>query len=74
MMVRDRFEKEYETLFEKYKLGSTVWSPLASGILSGRYNDGNIPEDSRMNMDPVVAYLLTTRYFGPRKDSTVKLL
>ena len=74
MMVRDRFEKEYETLYEKHKYGTTVWSPLASGILSGRYNDGNIPEDSRMNMDPMVRYLLTTRYFGPRTEHTVKLL
>jgi len=40
MLVRDRFEVEYSPLFEKYKLGTTIWSPLASGVLSGKYNDG----------------------------------
>ncbi len=40
MLVRERFEIEYAPLFEKYRLGSTIWSPLASGVLSGKYNDG----------------------------------
>lgn len=40
MLWRDKFEKEYETVFQKFKYGSTVWSPLASGLLTGRYNDG----------------------------------
>eukprot|EP00347_Sterkiella_histriomuscorum_P010088 403338722 len=74
MLVRDRFEKEYESVFSKFGYGSTVWSPLASGILSGRYNDGNIPEDSRMHQDFRVAGLLTWRYFGPKKEGTVKML
>lgn len=47
MLVRDRFEKEYAPLFRKYQLGTTIWSPLASGILTGKYNDG-IPEGSRL--------------------------
>mmetsp|Transcript_17494 Transcript_17494/g.16717 ORF Transcript_17494/g.16717 Transcript_17494/m.16717 type:complete len:89 (+) Transcript_17494:663-929(+) len=47
MLIRDRFEKEYERLFSEYGYGSTVWSPLAGGILSGKYNDGNMPEDGR---------------------------
>jgi aryl-alcohol dehydrogenase-like predicted oxidoreductase len=52
MLVRTRFESEYASLFEKYGYGSTVWSPLASGVLTGRYNDGNAPEDSRFVEDP----------------------
>lgn len=52
MLVRERFEKEYATLFQKQKYGSTAWSPLASGVLTGRYNDGNVPEESRWNADP----------------------
>ena len=44
MLVRTRLEKDYSTLFAKYGYGSTCWSPLASGILTGRYNDGNVPE------------------------------
>jgi aryl-alcohol dehydrogenase-like predicted oxidoreductase len=41
---RERFEKEYAPLWEQ--MGSTIWSPLASGILTGKYDKG-IPEDSR---------------------------
>ena len=46
MLVRERFEKEYARLFKDYGYGSTTWSPLASGLLTGKYNDG-IPADSR---------------------------
>jgi len=47
LFFRERVEKEYLSLFEKYGLGTTTWSPLASGILSGKYNNG-IPQDSRL--------------------------
>jgi len=43
---RERFEVEYAPLYEQFKYGTTIWSPLASGLLTGKYNDG-IPEDSR---------------------------
>jgi len=46
MLVRERFEKEYTRLFRDYGYGSTTWSPLASGLLTGKYNEG-IPADSR---------------------------
>ncbi|MEZ4669296.1 MAG: aldo/keto reductase [Anaerolineae bacterium] len=46
---RQRVEKEYERLYEVVGLGTTIWSPLASGLLTGKYNDG-IPDDSRMNV------------------------
>lgn len=44
---RDHIEKDYVKLFEKYEIGTTTWSPLASGILSGKYNQG-IPSESRL--------------------------
>ncbi|OGT61502.1 MAG: alcohol dehydrogenase [Gammaproteobacteria bacterium RIFCSPHIGHO2_12_FULL_43_28] len=47
LFFRDHLEKEYLNLFEKYGMGTTTWSPLASGILSGKYNQG-IPSDSRL--------------------------
>lgn len=47
LFSRERIEKDYLPLFEKYHLGTTTWSPLASGILSGKYNHG-IPRDSRL--------------------------
>lgn len=43
---RDRMEKEYAPLFKDYGYGTTIWSPLASGLLTGKYNNG-IPADSR---------------------------
>ena len=43
---RDRFEVEYAPLYEQFRYGTTIWSPLASGLLTGKYNNG-IPEDSR---------------------------
>ncbi|KAG6919860.1 hypothetical protein DXG01_015567 [Tephrocybe rancida] len=46
MFHRERPEKEYEPLYRKYGLGTTTWSSLASGLLTGKYNDG-IPEGSR---------------------------
>jgi len=43
---RHRVEKEYARLYDEIGLGTTVWSPLASGLLTGKYNKG-IPADSR---------------------------
>jgi len=51
MLVRDRVEKEYLPIYEKYGMGLTTFSPLASGILTGKYNNG-IPEDSRLAKFP----------------------
>ncbi|HEX2549779.1 MAG TPA: aldo/keto reductase [Gammaproteobacteria bacterium] len=47
MFFRDHLEKDYLPLFKKYGMGTTIWSPLASGILSGKYHHG-IPQDSRL--------------------------
>ena len=49
MLHKDRFEKEYKDIFKKYNLGATIWSPLASGILTGKYNNG-IPANSRFKV------------------------
>jgi voltage-dependent potassium channel beta subunit len=46
MLVRERFEKDYARLFKDYGYGSTTWSPLASGLLTGKYNNG-VPAESR---------------------------
>ena len=47
MLKRERFEVEYWYLFEEYGLGTTIWSPLCGGLLTGKYNDGVFPADSR---------------------------
>lgn len=49
MLHREKMEKEFLPLFRDFKLGTTVWSPLASGILSGKYNEG-IPQGSRLSL------------------------
>ncbi|MFT4736395.1 MAG: voltage-dependent potassium channel beta subunit [Cyclobacteriaceae bacterium] len=49
LLHRDKVEAEFLPLYETYGLGTTIWSPLASGILTGKYNDG-IPSDSRLNL------------------------
>ena len=49
MFNRSKLEKEYIDLFKKRGLGTTTWSPLASGLLTGKYKNG-IPEDTRMNL------------------------
>ena len=49
MFHRDRVEREYDMLYRDIGLGTTIWSPLASGLLTGKYNDG-IPEGSRLDL------------------------
>lgn len=46
LLHRDKVEKEFARLYEDYKLGLTTWSPLSSGLLTGKYQQG-IPSDSR---------------------------
>jgi voltage-dependent potassium channel beta subunit len=49
LLVRDRVEVEYAPLFDGIGLGLTTWSPLASGVLTGKYLDG-VPGDSRLGI------------------------
>ncbi len=46
---RERFEKEYAPLFERIGLGTTIWSPLAGGLLTGKYAEG-VPEGTRSTL------------------------
>lgn len=50
MFWRKRVEIEYHKLYQEMGLGTTIWSPLASGVLTGKYNEG-IPNDTRLTMD-----------------------
>ncbi|MFZ5809408.1 MAG: potassium channel beta subunit family protein [Chloroflexota bacterium] len=49
MFHRERVEAEYAPLYRAIGLGTTVWSPLASGLLTGKYNNG-IPEGTRISL------------------------
>lgn len=50
LLHRERFENEYAMLYVRYGMGTTIWSPLASGILTGKYLYG-IPPGSRLTME-----------------------
>ncbi|HSR66656.1 MAG TPA: aldo/keto reductase [Acidobacteriota bacterium] len=50
MFHRRRVEVEYLRLYQEIGLGTTIWSPLASGLLTGKYNDG-VPEGSRLDTE-----------------------
>ena len=49
LFERHKVEADYAPVYDTYGLGTTIWSPLASGVLTGKYNDG-VPQDSRMNL------------------------
>jgi len=49
MLVREKVEVEFSQIYKTVGLGTTTWSPLASGVLTGKYND-TTPEDARLNL------------------------
>lgn len=49
MLVREKVDGDYLPLYDTVGLGTTIWSPLRSGMLTGKYNNG-IPENSRINL------------------------
>jgi voltage-dependent potassium channel beta subunit len=68
---RRRVEVEYAPLYDKIGLGLTTWSPLASGVLTGKYNDG-VPPGSRAT---VKGYeWLAQRIVDPKKIASVRQL
>ena len=50
MFTRAKVEVEFDQLYKTVGLGTTVWSPLASGILTGKYNNG-FPKETRLSID-----------------------
>jgi voltage-dependent potassium channel beta subunit len=58
MFHRDKVEREFAPLYRENGLGTTTWSPLASGLLTGKYNSG-IPSDTRLAM-PMYQWLRET--------------
>lgn len=57
---RNRVEEEYRPLYEKYGMGTTIWSPLDSGILTGKYNAG-IPAESRLARESYLQQRLSSQ-------------
>lgn len=50
LFERQKVEVDYRTIFDNIGMGTTIWSPLASGLLTGKYNDG-VPEGSRLALE-----------------------
>jgi len=50
MFTREKVEVEFSQIYQTVGLGTTIWSPLASGILSGKYND-QFPDGTRLGME-----------------------
>ena len=57
LLHRHRMELEYAPLYAEFGMGTTVWSPLASGLLTGKYGAG-LPADSRLGRDPELARMV----------------
>ena len=71
MFQRERVEKEYATLYKELGYGTTIFSPLASGVLTGKYNNG-IPADSRATLKGYE--WLKNQVITPERIATVKQL
>ena len=71
LFPRERVEVEYKRLYEDIGLGLTTWSPLASGLLTGKYRAG-IPEGSRAAI-PRMKFLVESLTDKPRNDAVAKL-
>jgi aryl-alcohol dehydrogenase-like predicted oxidoreductase len=50
LFEREKVDKDYLEIFKNVGMGTTIWSPLAAGLLTGKYNDG-IPEGSRFQIE-----------------------
>jgi voltage-dependent potassium channel beta subunit len=70
MFTRERFEEEYAPLYRDLGYGTTIWSPLASGLLTGKYNEG-VPQDSRAALK---GYEWLQRGITPERIATVRNL
>ncbi|KFY88428.1 hypothetical protein V498_06795 [Pseudogymnoascus sp. VKM F-4517 (FW-2822)] len=67
MLNRDKVDGEFDHLYEEFGTGLTIFSPLKTGILTGKYNDG-IPADSRYSRDDKDPFILRmTKEFGEGK-------
>jgi voltage-dependent potassium channel beta subunit len=71
MFHRERFEVEYKQLYSEIGLGTTIWSPLASGLLTGKYNEG-IPEDTRISL-PTLEWLKEATTGDAARDKIEKV-
>ena len=72
MFHRDRFEVEYHTLFKEYRMGGAVWSPLASGTLTGKHNNGICPGSRLAMEDNRVMFMLKEKWLSEEGRKQMK--
>lgn len=72
MFERKKLEHEYLLLFRDYGLGTTIWSPLASGLLTGKYNNG-IPDGTRLQIEGMDWLKERTLGDASRLNKTIEL-
>lgn len=70
---REKLEQGYKKLFQKKLLGTTIWSPLAGGVLTGKYNNG-IPEGTRYDKNPDLMRLFNRYFSEEKKEQTISAL
>jgi aryl-alcohol dehydrogenase-like predicted oxidoreductase len=74
MFVREKFEADYARLFDIHRYGSTVWSPLCGGILTGKYNEAGIPSGTRWDTfseNPVMARIWNEYFAEDKKEKLI---
>jgi aryl-alcohol dehydrogenase-like predicted oxidoreductase len=69
LFYRDRVEKEYDSLYKEHGMGTTIWSPTGSGLLTGKYNDVT-PDDTRISRQGME--WLKERLVGPDTKSNLE--
>ena len=72
MFERTKLEKDFLLLFRDFGMGTTIWSPLASGLLSGKYNQ-SMPTDNRLHLEGMDWLKERTLGDGTRIDKTKQL-
>mmetsp|Transcript_29776 Transcript_29776/g.21537 ORF Transcript_29776/g.21537 Transcript_29776/m.21537 type:complete len:115 (+) Transcript_29776:650-994(+) len=71
MITRDIMEKEYRDLFISHGHGIVAAAPLASGLLTGKYNDGGIPEGSRYSSASFYIKMVYGNYLPAAKKDAI---
>ena len=72
MLHREKIEKEYMHLYSEIGLGTTIWSPLKSGILTGKYNSGT-PDNTRLSL-PGYEWLKAALFSDEGKKNILKVV
>ena len=71
LVFRERVEKEYAPLYEKHGLGLTIFCPLKSGFLSGKYDNLEVPSGSRLHSAAKDSYISTVVAKFEKRDPEV---